>query len=191
MSELPLNAPPPWAHPIRIADLGARKPTRFDLKPDAATRAAVAVWAGITAVPALRFRGTLTPRGRSDWVLDAELDARVEQPCVVTLAPVRTELRETVTRRYLADMPVPEGEEVEMPEDDTAEALPATVDLAAVALEALELALPQYPRADGAEMGAQVFAQPGIAPLSDEDIHPFAGLRDLMGQRKDRNDPEN
>ncbi len=182
MPDLPPNTPPPWSHPVRIAELAARKPTRFDLKPDTATRRAIAAWAGITALPALRLRGTLTPKGRSDWLLEAALEAEVEQPCVVTLAPVRTVLHDPVTRRYLADMPEPEGDEIEMPEDDTSEPLKAVIDLAAVALEALDLALPLYPRADGADLGEKVFTTPGATPLRDEDARPFANLRDLLGR---------
>lgn len=190
MTEHSPNAPLPWAHPVRTAELATRKPNRFDLKPDARTRAAIAAWAGITALPVLRLRGVLTPKGRSDWLLEADFDAKVEQPCVVTLSPVNTTLHESVTRRYLTDMPEPEGEEVEMPGDDTAEPLPAVIDLAAVALETLELALPLYPRAEGAELGERVFTQPGATPLRDEDTRPFAGLRSLIGREKGGEDGE-
>lgn len=190
MTETTPFTPLPWTHPVRIAELAARKPNRFDLKPDAATRAAIAEWAEITALGALRLRGALTPAGRHDWILEASLEAEVEQPCIITLAPVRTRLHETVARRYLADMPEPEGDEVEMPEDDSAEPLPAVIDLAAVALEALELALPLYPRAAGAELGETVVTEPGSAPMRDEDTRPFAGLRALMGGKTDEDGPE-
>lgn len=169
----------PLSHPLRIAALAARKPTRFDLKPDAATRAAVASSLGLTALPEFRFKGELRPLGRRDWELEAQLTAVVEQPCSVTLAPVVTPITESVRRSYLAEMPEPEGEEVEMPEDDTQEPLPDLVDAGFVAIEALELALPLYPRAKGVELGEAVFAAPGVAPLRDEDLRPFAGLAAL------------
>ena len=175
----------PWSQRLRPADLAGRKPTRFDLSPDAATRAAIADWAGIEALEALRLKGSLTPMGRSDWLLQAEFTARVVQACVVTLAPVTTDLSEGVERRYLADMPEPTGEEIEMPEDDSAEPLPDAIDLAAVALEALELALPLYPRAPGAELGEAIAAEEGVAPMRDEDTRPFANLRDLLKNRDD------
>lgn len=183
--DLPMSdtAALPWTWPMRVAELAGRKPTRFDLSPDAAIRAAIADWAGITAVEALRFAGTLTPRGRSDWELEARLSARAVQPCAITLAPVTTELTEAVTRRYLADMPEPTGDEIEMPEDDTTEALPSVIDLGAVALEALELALPLYPRAPGAELGDMTVTEPGAAPLTPEATRPFAGLADLLKSR--------
>lgn len=169
----------PLTHPLRVAALAARKPTRFDLKPDEETRAKVAQALGITAVPELRFKGELLPKGRSDWELTAALTAVVEQPCSVTLAPVVTRIAEQVQRRYLADLPEPEGDEMEIPEDDSQEPLPDVIDPGAVALEALALALPLYPRADGGTLGEAVFAGPGVAPLRDDDLRPFSGLASL------------
>lgn len=172
----------PLSHPLRISALPARKPTRFDLAPDAATRAAMAAALGITALPAFRFKGELTPQGRSDWRLSARLEARVEQPCIVTLAPVITDITEEVRRSYLADLPDPTGDEIEMPEDDTQDPLPEVIDAGGVAIEALALALPEWPRAPGAALGEAVFAAPGVAPLRDEDLRPFAGLASLAGK---------
>ena len=117
---------------LRLADLPARKATRFALGPDAAGRGALAGTLGLLAIDALDFRGEIRPSGRQDWELEATLVAEVVQPCVVTLAPVATRLEETVRRRYLADYVEPEVEETEMPEDDEAEPLPATIDLAAL-----------------------------------------------------------
>jgi uncharacterized metal-binding protein YceD (DUF177 family) len=94
-----------------------------------------------------------------------------------------------VARRYLAEMPEPEGDEVEMPEDDTAEPLPATLDLFAVLSEALALALPQYPRAEDAELGEAVFAAPGVAPMTDEEAKPLAGLAALRDRLKGPEEP--
>lgn len=167
-------------HTLRLSDLSARKPTRFSLAPDAGERAAIAAELGIPGVDTLKFRGTLTPRGRQDWTLEADLAARVIQPCVVTTDPVSTEIAERVERHYVADLPEIEGEEVEMPEDDRVEALPATLDLYAVMTEALNLSLPLYPRAPGAEFAAIDHAEPGVAALTDESAKPFAGLSDLL-----------
>ncbi|TMV91667.1 DUF177 domain-containing protein [Thioclava sp. BHET1] len=169
-----------WSKPMRLADLPARKPTRFDLEADAPTRAAIAAWAEIVGLDGLRFKGQLRPAGRNDWILEAKLDATVVQECVISLAPVTTEISESVTRRYLAHMEMPTEEEIEMPEDDTAEPLPSVVDLAAVALEALELALPLYPRAPDAELGETRVTEPGIDPLDEEQMKPFANLRALL-----------
>lgn len=167
----------PWTHPLRPSELASRKPTRFNLTPDTETRTRIAEWAGIDALDALTMKGTLTPSGRYDWTLEADFDAVVVQPCIITLAPVTTALSEPVLRRYVADLPEPEATEIEIPEDDSVERLPNVIDLAAVALETLELALPQYPRAEGAELPA-----PDESPTPDT-RRPFAGLGKLMGDK--------
>ena len=80
----------------------------------------------------------------------------------------RCEPREEITRRYLAEMEMPKAEEVEMPEDDTVEPLPETLDLGVVIAEALALALPPFPRAEGATLGEAVFTEPGATPMTDD-----------------------
>ncbi|MDZ4095403.1 MAG: DUF177 domain-containing protein, partial [Paracoccaceae bacterium] len=132
----------PFSQPHRVAALSARKPTRFDLVPDKDQLAALAAVLEISAVRGLRFKGEIRPLGRHDFELEAMLTATVQQPCGITLAPVVTKVAETVRRRYIADMVMPEGDEAEMPADDTDEPLPEVIDAAAVAIEALALALP-------------------------------------------------
>ena len=172
------------SQPFRSGALSMRKPTRFDLQPDAATRKALAADLGLLSVPHLRFKGEIRPSPNRDFVLEAELTALVNQPCVVSLAPVRAEIAEKVLRRYVSDWVEPEGDEVEMPEDDTAEPMPDVIDAGLVALEALMLALPLYPRAAGAELGEIAAVPPGAEPLRDADLKPFASLaalKDKMG----------
>lgn len=168
----------PLTLPYRSAALSDRKPTRFRLTPDADTRAAMAAALDVLAVTHFQFEGEITPSGRHDFRLKAEMQARVVQACIVTLAPVPVTLHETVNRRYSADALEPEGEEVEML-DETLDPLPEVLDVGEVALEALALALPLYPRAPGAALAETVFAAPGNAPLTDADLKPFAGLAGL------------
>ncbi|MBI1217837.1 MAG: DUF177 domain-containing protein [Rhodobacteraceae bacterium] len=166
----------PVSQPYRVTDLPTRKPLRFNWVPEAAALAALAPLVGAESLRNVRLEGEFRPAGRHDVLLEARLRATAVQPCVVTLAPVTTKIDAPVLRRYLAEMPEPEGDEVEMPEDDSIEPLPAVIDLADVLAEALALALPLYPRADGAELGAVGATAPGAKPLSDEKVRPFAGL---------------
>ncbi len=165
---------------LRLSELPVNRPTSFAIEPDAEERAAIADRLEILAIRKLRFAGEIRPIGRQDWRLSATLGATVVQPCGVTLDPVTTRIDEEVDRTYLAEMPEPEGgEEVEMPEDDTAEALPETLDLQMVMEEALALALPPFPRAPGAELGEAAFTQPGKRAMTDAEAKPFAGLKAL------------
>jgi uncharacterized metal-binding protein YceD (DUF177 family) len=179
----------PWAHPLRIADLPNRAATEFSLVPDAPTRAAIASELGLQGLKKLRFTGQLQPHGKSDWQLTAKLGATVTQSCVVTLAPVSTRIDEKLTRTYLAMIPeddTEQGEEIEMPDDESVDRLGAWLDLGEVMIEALELILPAYPRAEGAEMNDANFSAEGVTPMTDEDTKPFAGLAALRNKLQDK-----
>ncbi|WP_424974531.1 YceD family protein [Dinoroseobacter sp. S124A] len=186
MTEHPHPSPSPETdtpqlrpHVLRLADLSSRKPTRFSLTPEEADLAALAREMDLTDLRKVRLTGALQPLGKADWILQAELGATVVQPCSVTLAPVSTRIEETIERRFLSDWSEPDGAEIEMPEDDNAGPVPATLDLAALLAEELALALPLYPRADGVELGEAVFTEPGKAAMTDQDAHPFAALQGL------------
>ena len=168
---------------IRIADLSKTRDHPFSLAPDADIRAAIAEELSIPQLRKLRFEGELQPKSRNDWVLNARLGATVVQHCVITLDPVTTRIEEQVHRTYLADLPDSEpGEEQEIPEDDSIEALPAEIDLRALICESLALALPAYPQVEGASLGSLSVTEPGKTPLSDADTKPFAGLADLRAK---------
>lgn len=172
------------AHILPLARLPRGNERSFEITPEAQARARLAEELGITSVRKLRLAGRLVPDGARDWRLEAMLGATVVQPCVITAEPVTTRIDEPVLRRYLADMDEPEGDEVEMPDDDAAEPLPATLDLWAILAEALALALPLYPRAEGAALDSAVFAPPGTEPLTDEQAKPLAGLAALRDKLK-------
>ena len=174
----------PWSHIVRLDD-GSRAEEAFEIVPGPEARAALSERLGIVGVKKLRFVGQLMPEGKRDWRLEAELGATAVQSCAVTLQPVTTRIDEAIERRYVADMPEPPaGEEIEMP-DDTVEPLPASLDLGAVMAEALALALPPWPRAEGVELEEQAFAEPGTQPMTDEDARPFARLKEMMQDKGD------
>lgn len=185
-------APPPLA----LARLSRAAPTPVLWVPDAAARAEIAAALDLLGLRKLRLAGALHPEGARDWRLEATLGATVVQPCVVTLAPVTTRIDAPVLRRYLAAPPGPgpadpeAGGEVEMPEDDSIEALPDRLDLGAVLVEALALALPDYPRAEGAGIGAVQVAEPGVTPMTDEAAKPLAGLAALRDRIAGKTPPE-
>jgi len=98
------------------------------------------------------------------------------QTCVVSLDPVTTRIEESVQRRYIANFEDPDEEDVEMTADENTEPLAQSVDAAAVMIEALSLALPLYPRKDGADLGEAVYTDKELTPMTDDDAKPFAGL---------------
>jgi uncharacterized metal-binding protein YceD (DUF177 family) len=180
-SETPPQLPLP-SLPFKVASIAGRSQTYVKFSPGAQDRRDIALALGLLDLPEMLFQGDIRPSGKRDLVLSARLTARAVQPCSVTLEPVPTLVDEVVTRTYVADYREPEGEEVEIPGDDTLEALPEVIDAAAVAIEALALALPLYPRAPGVDLGEVVAGPPGQAPLREADLKPFAGLASLLGK---------
>ena len=110
------------AHAIRVADLAQDRAHAFDIVPGAAEIEALREMLQIDALRKLRFRGTLSPLGKHDWRLHADLGATVVQPCVATLAPVTTRIDVAVERSFVREFETSDEAEVEMPEDDTADA---------------------------------------------------------------------
>lgn len=171
-----MPAPHSQTERLRTAHLNPRAPTAFSLVPDADRCAAIAEELGISALSRLSFDGDIRAAQGEGWVLAGRLRARVTQPCVVTLKPVRTTLDEPVARRYSPYYAAPEGDEVEMG-DETLEPLGQFIDLAAVMIEELALALPEYPRAEGV---AYAPADDGPAP---DTRRPFGDLDKLLRGR--------
>ncbi|QIE55191.1 DUF177 domain-containing protein [Pikeienuella piscinae] len=147
-------------------------------------RAAIAEAYGLHDLAALRVEARVAREGRDGWRLDGRLVASATQNCVVTLEPVAAEIDEPFVRRL---RPMSEEEaaaqavEIDLdPEaEDPPEPLGDGVDLGAAALETLALALDPYPRAPGAVFAPRASAPRGVAPLTEEDVRPFAALRVL------------
>ena len=169
---------------LRVADLPQNAATPFELRPDNDTLEPIKRELGLLGLRKLSFVGQLSAQGKRDWVLKGKLGATVIQPCVVTLEPVTTRIDTPVTRVFLADWTDPDEPEFEIPEDDETEPLGAEIDPAQVMIEALSLALPQYPRKDGAELEQADYTEPGKQAMTDEDVKPFAGLADLRDALK-------
>ncbi|WP_170752703.1 YceD family protein [Ruegeria lacuscaerulensis] len=169
---------------LRVADLPQNTSTPFDLRPDAKELAVIREDLGLLGLRKLSFVGDVRAQGKRDWVLAGKLGATVIQPCVVTLEPVTTRIDIPVTRVYLTDWTDPDEEEFEIPQGDESEPLGHEIDPGLVMTEALSLALPQYPRKDGAELEQADYTEPGKQAMTDEDAKPFAGLASLRDALK-------
>jgi uncharacterized metal-binding protein YceD (DUF177 family) len=147
----------------------------FDLRPDPEEAEALARLLDVRSVRKMRFTGVLRAVGEA-LVLEGTLGATVVQSCVVTLDPVSTRIDVPVRRVFRPDLGQAVTREVEvgLDEDDDVEPLSSMLDLGRVAVEALALTLPPYPRRDGASLPAET-------ELEDEDEaeRPFAALSAL------------
>lgn len=178
-----MSQPVPASQPLRVSGLSAHSPTPFAVTPSPEERAALAAMLELSALRKLRFAGQLRAVSGGGWELTGQLGATVVQPCTVTLAPVTTRIDQEVRRVYMPGYDPAEGlapeSEAEMPDDTDTEPLGAVIDPAAVMAEELSLALPAYPRAEGAGLGETAAAPEGAEPLTAESVKPFAGLAAL------------
>ncbi len=179
MSRSPAQNPqtPEFARPVTVARLKGAEVVEFDEAATEDERRSLARLFGATAVKDLAVAGRIAavPGG---WLMEARLTATVLQPCVVTLAPVKTRINQPIRRRFLADPSAAE-------DDDEVEALGPVIDPGLIAIEEVALALPPYPRAPGASLAQSEFGPPGAAPVTEEKVRPFADLarlRDKLGR---------
>ncbi|MEM7440742.1 MAG: DUF177 domain-containing protein [Pseudomonadota bacterium] len=171
---------------IRLGDLDASR--AYDLHyvaDDAVCREGVEQL-DILDLAKLRVTGTLSPRGKSDWHIAGQIGATVTQSCVITLSPVKTRVDVPFERLFTAQWKNPDADsETEMPSDVTRDQLPEVLDIATLAFEEISLAMPDYPRTEGAATLQASAAPDGITPLTDDDLKPFAALKALKDRMKE------
>lgn len=173
---------PEFARVIEVARLRDLAEFGFDIAPEPAEALALARLLDAQAVRKLRLRGRLAQAPDGGWLLEAVLGATVIQTCVVSLDPVTTRVDQPVDRRFLPRAKA--GVVVDPEAADDVEPLGDRIDLGRVAVEALALALPDYPRKPGAKLARATVSPAGAQPLGEAGIRPFAALaalRDKLG----------
>lgn len=162
---------------IRIDRLPA---TGRDLtvEPDEAVRQELAETLKLTAIEAFHADLTIVPL-RGGIRAQGRLTARIVQPSVVTFEPVTQDIDEPIDRVFLPEAqghkPAPGAEIfVDLEDDDFPDHIDGPeVDLSALLIETLALAIDPYPRLQGESLDTL-----GLAP-DDMDAGPFAGLKKL------------
>jgi uncharacterized metal-binding protein YceD (DUF177 family) len=166
----------PWRVPVTLEDV-PETGRHFDLVADAGVRAAVARVAAVRDLPCLQASFDVRRRGDDGLHVSGSVSATVGQTCVVTLEPLVNEIDETVDLTFVPrPAPEPSDEETKpQPRDvkwnDPEPLVGGTIDLGALAIEFLILALDPYPRKPGA-----VFEPPKDDAA---DPGPFAALAEL------------
>ena len=170
--------PAPFRRPMAVAELrrDAETPLRIAAEPD--ELAELARYLDVDRIDRLTLAGFISPAEDGGWRVRGRLVARLEQTCVVSLAPMRSRHNAEIERLYLpADRIVAEPEvQVSHDDQDAPDPFTGSIDPAQFAVESLALMIDPYPRAESAELEQRTFAAPGVTPLSDEAGQPFAGL---------------
>ncbi len=179
MADEPHSAP--FEHPIEVERLRGNTAFRFDETPSEAEAEAIRDALGLRGLRKMRFQGEIAPLGKRGWLVTGELGASITQSCVVSLEPVKSRIDVPVKLRFLPESLIEDDTPEDVLEDDV-EPLGTMIDLGHVAMEALSLAMPDYPRSQTAELAQFSAAPPGAVPIKDEETKAFAGLEALKGK---------
>ncbi len=154
----------------------AETPFRIAAEPD--ELAELARYLDVDRIDRLTLAGFISPAKDDGWRVRGRLVAKLEQSCVVSLAPLRTRHDAEIERLYLPAARFVPVQEVQVAHDeqDVPDPFTDSIDPAQFAVESLALMIVPYPRAEGADLERRTFAAPGVVPLSDEPRLPFAGL---------------
>lgn len=164
---------------IKLSDLTmAGSDIDFVAEPEELIR--LAQWADLVCVHSFTAKVNLRKLSNQRFALQADLKAKIEQRCVVTLEPMVTEIAVSVRRELLyADRPVETGGELTLSAGD--DDVPDTIDslhydYCAPLLEEFSLNIDPYPRKvdDGYILPADVSGEGGAKP-----DNPFAVLAQL------------
>lgn len=154
---------------------------RYDLAAKSDEAAALAHYLDLLALESLAGEFALRRVGKDRIEVEGRLRAALTQACVLTLAPIAARI-ETKFRRLFSEATAPraeDGPEIDLAFDseDPPEALPeGGIDLGAILIEELILALDPYPKAPGAEWLGAADADIG-ATAEAETSHPFDILK--------------
>jgi len=173
---------PEFARVIAVSQLRGLDAFPFDLAPTPDEAAAIARLLDARGLRKMRFSGRLLPEAAGGWRLEADLGASVTQTCVITLEPVVSRIDLPVTRRFVPDLGAEGMTATSRDDDDEIDPLGDRLDLGRVALEALALALPDYPRKPGAALGTLAAGPVGPTGSAEAEVRPFAALAALRGK---------
>jgi uncharacterized metal-binding protein YceD (DUF177 family) len=171
--------PGPLSRSVKVDDIpGGQIEVTVEANPE--ERAALAVEFGLVGIDKLVGRYDVVRKGRYVEVT-GEVDATIEQTCVVTLEPFVSNVKERVDLRYTEPRFIAEadadGEEPEVDLDAPDPIENGRIDLGVLTAEYLSLGLDPYPRKPGA----------AFTPLleSEPEPSPFAKLASLKSKLDD------
>jgi uncharacterized metal-binding protein YceD (DUF177 family) len=174
------NPTPEFSRVLKVSKLTGSSNYAFDETPSEDETDAMSALFDVVSIRKMRFKGKIVPFDEKGWLLQGILGATISQNCVITLERVRTRIDIDI-RRVFVPLPEPTADEITLDasSDDEVEPLGKEIELGLVAMEALALAIPEYPRIEGAELPDGDFSPTSTADITDEAPKAFAGLAAL------------
>ncbi len=141
---------------------------------------------GIISIKAECYLSRLTNKEKGDFLLEADLSAKINQNCVLTLEEIEENIRENfkiifkdnTKEDIIDDM---HQVEFELDEDDIVYVEDMEVDLGEYIAEYLSLSINPYPKkdnVDASELGYKILKEDDLVSDSEK-VNPFSVLKDL------------
>ena len=177
-------------HQIPIARLDKSRVQKFKYVPEASKLKSLASEIEFRQIEISDFSGSLTAKPEG-WDLHAKLKGRATQSCVISDAPVRTDLNITVIRKYrrdMSDVDIDMAHEEDF--DDSIETMPQNIELDNLIVESILLNTPEYPKLPKylSQEVWQFSTEPEEPIVEEITQKPFAGLDKLLNAEE--NDKE-
>jgi uncharacterized metal-binding protein YceD (DUF177 family) len=148
-----------FVHRLAVASV-PRTGQNVVLKASIAHLAQIAVDLGIPSMARLEAHFVITPSRSGVFSVKGTVNADLEQLCIISLEPFHTGVSETVDLRYIDEdkLAAPGKKEVErtLEEEDPPEPITGgIIDLGALAVEFVALALDAFPRKPGVTFASE------------------------------------
>ncbi|MDH3665351.1 MAG: DUF177 domain-containing protein [Paracoccaceae bacterium] len=173
----------PFHRPMPVSQLPRDHETKFRVVAEADELSALASYLDVDRIDRLTFAGFISPEADDVWRIRGHLVARIEQACVVTLAPLSFRHDAQIERVYVPADQVIDGSEIRVLHDeaDLPDSYEDSLDPAQLAVESLSLMIDPYPRAEGAEL----LETPSSRNDNSDADRPFAALAALKAGEGD------
>ncbi|VAW12647.1 hypothetical protein MNBD_ALPHA09-2224 [hydrothermal vent metagenome] len=175
--------------PVDVSQV--RKAHRLRLEADENERQAIAAHLGLESVQSLKAEIDFRPWRRHGLRVHGELTATVGQICAVTAEPMQTKITETFDERLYPEDREKDPRRIEAvidveATDDYETFAGDAVDLGALVVEFLTLAVDLYPKRAGAVLPGGGQEPENRAVDRPATVSPFAGLADHFAAGADK-----
>ena len=169
---------------VRFSEINQSKPFDFHFILSNQKIAELVKSLDLLSIKKVSLIGILSPLSINEWRLKAELRATVKQKCVISFKPVQTIVCEPINRTFSSSalQNTFEADDDGISPvifDDSLQEFNDEIDLMEIIFEELIIILPLYPKFEGAELGSYTVTEPGVRPLNDENLKPFAQLSEF------------
>jgi len=180
---------PEFSRPVSIADLGGDETTiAFVASPGEV--AALTKRLGVDALNALKGQAVLQILPDDEVLMKMTFTAQVDQHCVVTLEPMKSDISAEYTTTYSEDGDADWGhdeEDFEALEDAVEPPEPiidGKIDIGEACVEQLALEIDPFPRVQGATFDGYSAVPKGMDAAAFEKKNPFAALAKLKTKKE-------